>query len=208
MDFHQEAVHRHHPLDRWRRHAGLALPDGGHGNPERRHAGGARVADGGLRERGQGGRSPAPPADHPDAAGADQPEELGQAVPVALQRATSIFLLQHAPAGRPEKARPSHDDPRQKFHAVRLRAFGNYAFRMADPEAFHTEISGTRESYTVPPTWTASCAAWCCSISGCAIASSGSPVPRPGRQPDRLCQRRCARTAPGLCQIGPASSKP
>ena len=35
------------------------------------------------------------------------------------------------------------------FGAVRLRAFGNYAFRIADPKLFHTEISGTRESYTV-----------------------------------------------------------
>ena len=35
------------------------------------------------------------------------------------------------------------------FGAVRLRAFGNYAFRVADPKRFHTEISGTRERYTV-----------------------------------------------------------
>jgi membrane protease subunit (stomatin/prohibitin family) len=35
------------------------------------------------------------------------------------------------------------------FGAVRLRAFGNYAFRVADPKLFHTEISGTRELYTV-----------------------------------------------------------
>lgn len=35
------------------------------------------------------------------------------------------------------------------FGAVRLRAFGNYAFRVADPKLFHTEISGTREEYTV-----------------------------------------------------------
>ena len=35
------------------------------------------------------------------------------------------------------------------FGAVRLRAFGNYAFRIADPKLFHTEISGTRESYGV-----------------------------------------------------------
>lgn len=33
------------------------------------------------------------------------------------------------------------------FGAVRLRAFGNYSFRMADPKLFHTEISGTRETY-------------------------------------------------------------
>jgi len=35
------------------------------------------------------------------------------------------------------------------FGAVRLRAFGNYSFRVADPKLFHTEISGTRESYAV-----------------------------------------------------------
>ena len=35
------------------------------------------------------------------------------------------------------------------FGAVRLRAFGNYAFRVADPKLFHTEVSGTRDSYTV-----------------------------------------------------------
>lgn len=35
------------------------------------------------------------------------------------------------------------------FGAVRLRAFGNYSFRIADPRLFHTEISGTRERYGV-----------------------------------------------------------
>lgn len=35
------------------------------------------------------------------------------------------------------------------FGAVRLRAFGNYSFRIADAKLFHTEISGTREAYTV-----------------------------------------------------------
>ena len=35
------------------------------------------------------------------------------------------------------------------FGAVRLRAFGNYSFRVADPKLFHTEISGTRDSYCV-----------------------------------------------------------
>jgi hypothetical protein len=35
------------------------------------------------------------------------------------------------------------------FGAVRLRAFGNYNYRVADPKLFHTEISGTREAYTV-----------------------------------------------------------
>ena len=35
------------------------------------------------------------------------------------------------------------------FGAVRLRAFGNHAYRIADPKKFHSEISGTRDSYTV-----------------------------------------------------------
>jgi membrane protease subunit (stomatin/prohibitin family) len=35
------------------------------------------------------------------------------------------------------------------FGAVRLRAFGNYSFRVADPKLFHTEISGTRALYGV-----------------------------------------------------------
>jgi len=35
------------------------------------------------------------------------------------------------------------------FGAVRLRAFGNYSFSIADPRLFHTKISGTREHYAV-----------------------------------------------------------
>ncbi len=35
------------------------------------------------------------------------------------------------------------------FGAVRLRAFGNFAYRIADPKRFHTEVSGTRELYSV-----------------------------------------------------------
>jgi membrane protease subunit (stomatin/prohibitin family) len=35
------------------------------------------------------------------------------------------------------------------FGAVRLRAFGNYSYRVADPKLFHTQISGTRDLYTV-----------------------------------------------------------
>ena len=34
------------------------------------------------------------------------------------------------------------------FGAVRLRAFGNFSYRVADPKLFHTEISGTRDRYT------------------------------------------------------------
>jgi membrane protease subunit (stomatin/prohibitin family) len=35
------------------------------------------------------------------------------------------------------------------FGAVRLRAYGIYSWRVADPRAFHTNVSGTREQYTV-----------------------------------------------------------
>ena len=35
------------------------------------------------------------------------------------------------------------------FGAVRLRAFGNYNYRLVDPKLFHTEISGTRDIYSV-----------------------------------------------------------
>ena len=34
------------------------------------------------------------------------------------------------------------------FGAVRLRAFGNYAYRIADAKLFHTAVSGTRETFT------------------------------------------------------------
>jgi membrane protease subunit (stomatin/prohibitin family) len=35
------------------------------------------------------------------------------------------------------------------FGAVRLRAFGNYAYRIADAKTFYVEVSGTRERVTV-----------------------------------------------------------
>jgi membrane protease subunit (stomatin/prohibitin family) len=35
------------------------------------------------------------------------------------------------------------------FGAVRMRAFGIYSYRIADPRLFHKEVSGTREAYTV-----------------------------------------------------------
>ncbi len=37
----------------------------------------------------------------------------------------------------------------QEFGAVRIRAFGNYAYRVADPKKMHLELSGTREAYRV-----------------------------------------------------------
>ncbi len=37
----------------------------------------------------------------------------------------------------------------KEFGAVRLRAYGIYAYRVADPRTFYTKVSGTREVYTV-----------------------------------------------------------
>ncbi|MGB0126502.1 MAG: SPFH domain-containing protein [Rhodocyclaceae bacterium] len=36
----------------------------------------------------------------------------------------------------------------KEFGMVRLRAFGIYSYRIADPKLFYTEVSGTRDSYT------------------------------------------------------------
>jgi membrane protease subunit (stomatin/prohibitin family) len=37
----------------------------------------------------------------------------------------------------------------REFGAVRLRAFGIYAFRVAAPRVFHQKVSGTRDTYTL-----------------------------------------------------------
>jgi membrane protease subunit (stomatin/prohibitin family) len=38
----------------------------------------------------------------------------------------------------------------KEFGAVRVRAFGIYAWHVADPKVFYTKVSGTRDAYTVP----------------------------------------------------------
>ena len=37
----------------------------------------------------------------------------------------------------------------KEFGAVRVRAFGNYSFQIADPKQFHVQVSGTRSPYTM-----------------------------------------------------------
>jgi membrane protease subunit (stomatin/prohibitin family) len=37
----------------------------------------------------------------------------------------------------------------QDFGAVRMRAYGNYSYRIADPRLFHSKVSGTVETYSV-----------------------------------------------------------
>jgi membrane protease subunit (stomatin/prohibitin family) len=38
----------------------------------------------------------------------------------------------------------------KEFGAIRLRAFGIFAYRLTDPRTFHTKVSGTRDLFTVP----------------------------------------------------------
>jgi len=38
----------------------------------------------------------------------------------------------------------------KEFGAVRIRAFGIYAYHISDPKVFYSKISGTRDVYTVP----------------------------------------------------------
>ena len=73
------------------------------------------------------------------------------------------------------------------FGAVRLRAFGNYAYRIADPKLFHTEISGTRERYTRgrPRRPAARPGAAAHQRRDC---RQRHPLPGPGGQPGRVCR--------------------
>ena len=38
----------------------------------------------------------------------------------------------------------------KEFGAIRLRAFGIYAYHISDPKIFYTKVSGTRDTYSVP----------------------------------------------------------
>jgi hypothetical protein len=91
------------------------------------------------------------------------------------------------------------------FGAVRLRAFGNYAFRVADPKLFHTEISGTREELHRGRVDG--------QLRGLVLQNISTPlrqrhpVPGPGGQPDGVCQglERPARPRDG--QAGPEARR-
>jgi membrane protease subunit (stomatin/prohibitin family) len=86
------------------------------------------------------------------------------------------------------------------FGAVRLRAFGNYNFRVADPKLFHTEISGTRDRYTTASSM-ASCAAWCCRTFP-RHRLQRHRLPGPGRQPAGFAQALAAQLVPEFAKIG------
>jgi len=87
-------------------------------------------------------------ADDPHPAPAHQLDELGQRVPVAVQ--VGRLLLLGACAGRSalgHRHAITVRDP--EFGAVRLRAYGIYAYHISDARVFYNKVSGTREIYRV-----------------------------------------------------------
>jgi membrane protease subunit (stomatin/prohibitin family) len=87
------------------------------------------------------------------------------------------------------------------FGAVRLRAFGNYAYRIADAKLFHTEISGTRERYTVADLDGQLRALMLQHISD-AVASAGIPFLDLAANQVEFAQQLAAVTAPAFEKIG------
>ncbi|MBO9645989.1 MAG: SPFH domain-containing protein [Pseudacidovorax sp.] len=87
------------------------------------------------------------------------------------------------------------------FGAVRLRAFGNYSYRVADPKLFHTEISGTRERYTVADLDGQLRGLVLQNISN-AIAASGMPFLDLAANQNQFAQALAAQLAPEFARIG------
>ena len=87
------------------------------------------------------------------------------------------------------------------FGAVRLRAFGNYAYRVVDPKLFHTEISGTRERYTVADLDGQLRALMLQHISD-AVASSGVPFLDLAANQVEFAQQLATAAAPAFEKIG------
>ncbi|WP_295529428.1 SPFH domain-containing protein [uncultured Pseudacidovorax sp.] len=87
------------------------------------------------------------------------------------------------------------------FGAVRLRAFGNYSYRVTDPKLFHTEISGTRERYTVADLDGQLRGLVLQNISN-AIAASGVPFLDLAASQNQFAQALAAQLAPEFAKIG------
>lgn len=87
------------------------------------------------------------------------------------------------------------------FGAVRLRAFGNYSYRVADPKLFHTEISGTRERYTVADLDGQLRGLVLQNISN-AIAASGVPFLDLAANQNQFAQALAGQLAPEFAKIG------
>ncbi|MDM0044576.1 SPFH domain-containing protein [Variovorax dokdonensis] len=89
----------------------------------------------------------------------------------------------------------------KEFGAVRLRAFGNYAYRVADVKRFHTEISGTREEYGVEDLDGQSRGLVLQNISN-AIAASGVPFLDLAANQIQFAQAMTAQLAPEFDKLG------
>jgi len=87
------------------------------------------------------------------------------------------------------------------FGAVRLRAFGNYSFRIGDAKLFHTEISGTRDIYTVADLDGQLRGLVLQNISN-AIASSGVPFLDLAANQIQFAQALAAQLVPEFAKIG------
>ena len=87
------------------------------------------------------------------------------------------------------------------FGAIRLRAFGNYSFRVVEPKLFQTEISGTRERYEVGDLDGQLRGLVLQNISN-AIASSGIPFLDLASNQLMFAQALTAQLAPEFAKIG------
>lgn len=87
------------------------------------------------------------------------------------------------------------------FGAVRVRAFGNYSFRIGDPKLFHTEVSGTRDVYTVADLDGQLRGLVLQNISN-AIASSGVPFLDLAANQIEFAQALAAQLVPEFAKIG------
>ncbi|MBS0447820.1 MAG: SPFH domain-containing protein [Proteobacteria bacterium] len=87
------------------------------------------------------------------------------------------------------------------FGAVRLRAFGNYAYRVADPRLFQAQVSGTRETYTAAEVDGQLRALMLQHISD-AVAASGIPFLDLAANQVEFATRLKAAAAPAFEQLG------
>ncbi len=87
------------------------------------------------------------------------------------------------------------------FGAIRVRAFGNYSFRVGDAKLFHTEISGTRDSYSVADLDGQLRGLVLQNISN-AIAASGVPFLDLAANQIQFAQALTAQLAPEFAKIG------
>jgi len=87
------------------------------------------------------------------------------------------------------------------FDAIRMRAFGNYSYRIVDPKLFHSKVSGTRDLYTVDDIGSALRTAVVGAITDLFGESKVPFLDMAGNQ-DALAARLLERLAPGFAALG------